>query len=105
MPRHERWRAHKGALAYFSAPVVVAIATLLRIGLAPVVGSSTPFVTYFGAALLLAWFLGFGPAALSIVLSTLRLNRRSAFDEFIQIFQNFWIAGPGVGVSILFLLP
>jgi hypothetical protein len=29
----------------------------------------------------------------------IRLNLRSAFEELTQVFHNFWIAGPGVGVE------
>jgi signal transduction histidine kinase len=54
----------------FGAPILAAIiATLLRLALTPVVGSAVPFVTYFAASILLAWYLGFWPAALSILLS------------------------------------
>ena len=33
------------------------------------------------------------------------LNLRSAFDELTQVFQNFRIAGLGVGVGILLRIP
>jgi signal transduction histidine kinase len=46
-----------------------ASATLLRLAIAPLAGSAVPYVTYFGAAIALAWFRGFWTAALSIVLS------------------------------------
>jgi signal transduction histidine kinase len=61
----------KRLLPYVAALVSVLIATLLRLILEPVVGSSLPFVTFFAAALVLAWSYGFGPAALSIALSVL----------------------------------
>src|SRR5258708_19844503 len=32
-------------------------------------------------------------------------NLQSAFDELSQVFHNFWIAGRGVGVGILLLIP
>lgn len=45
------------------------LATLARLALTPWVGSAIPFVTYFAAAVLLAWYRGFWPAAISIPLS------------------------------------
>jgi signal transduction histidine kinase len=51
-------------------PVLTTLgATLIRLALGPIVGSAIPFFTYFGACLLLAWYRGFWPAALSTVLS------------------------------------
>jgi hypothetical protein len=44
-------------------------ATLLRLTLAPLVGSAVPFVTYFAATVILAWYRGFWPAAFNILLS------------------------------------
>ncbi len=61
----------KRLIPYVAAVVSVLIATLLRLILGPVVGSSLPFVTFFAAALALAWSYGFGPAALSISLSVI----------------------------------
>jgi signal transduction histidine kinase len=59
----------KKMLPYVAALVSVVIATLLRMILAHTVGSSIPFVTFFIAAVVLAWFYGFGPAAACIALS------------------------------------
>jgi signal transduction histidine kinase len=56
-------------LGYAEAVFAVIIATLLRLSLVPLVGSAIPFVTYFAAAVLLAWYRGFGPAAAGILLS------------------------------------
>jgi PAS domain S-box-containing protein len=47
-----------------------AAATLLRLALAPVVGSGVPFITYFFAALVLAWYCGFWSALLCVVLGS-----------------------------------
>ena len=49
----------KRLIPYVAALVSVLIATLLRLILGPVVGSSLPFVTFFAAALALAWSSGF----------------------------------------------
>ena len=51
--------------------VVTAIAaTLLRMALAPLVGISVPFLTYFLGVLFVAWYRGFGAAVFLILLST-----------------------------------
>src|SRR5271155_6118441 len=54
-----------------AALVAVLVATLLRIALAPLVGTAVPFISFFVAALLLAWYRGFFSAALCILLSDL----------------------------------
>ncbi len=56
-------------LGYAEAVFAVIIATLLRLSLVPLVGTAVPFVTYFAASVLLAWYRGFGPAAVCILLS------------------------------------
>jgi len=48
---------------YVGAVLLLALATLLRWALHPVLGEDYPLVTYFGAALLAVWYGGFGPAA------------------------------------------
>jgi PAS domain S-box-containing protein len=55
---------------YVAAVGVTILATLVRLFLAPLVGSGIPFATYFLGILLVSWYAGFGPALLSIVLST-----------------------------------
>src|ERR1700761_1060518 len=62
-------RARYYALACGAPILATIVATLLRLLLAPWVGSAIPFVTYFAAAVLLAWYCGFWPAALGILLS------------------------------------
>src|SRR5580693_7578681 len=63
-------RSARRYLRSFGEAVLATIAaTLVRLALAPLVGSSLPFATHFAAGVLLAWFRGFGPAAVSIVLS------------------------------------
>jgi signal transduction histidine kinase len=56
-------------LAYGESVFATIIATLLRLSLVPLVGTATPFVTYFAASVILAWYRGFWPAAACIVLS------------------------------------
>jgi len=47
----------------------VALATLLRIGLDPVLGEHHPFTLYFASVAIAAWYGGFAPAVVAIVLS------------------------------------
>jgi light-regulated signal transduction histidine kinase (bacteriophytochrome) len=46
------------------------LATLARLAIAPLVGTAVPFITYFIATILLAWYKGFWPAAISLPLSS-----------------------------------
>lgn len=57
---------------YGAAVLVVAAITLIRAGLTPLMGpTAMPFTLYFCAVAFAAWFGGFRPAVLSIVLSLL----------------------------------
>jgi K+-sensing histidine kinase KdpD len=58
-------------LRYGSAVVVTALATWARLLLDPVFGESLPFITYFIAVVVVAWYGGFGPAVVAVVLSAL----------------------------------
>jgi signal transduction histidine kinase len=56
--------------SYGVAAGATLVATALRLVLAPLVGAALPFVTFLAAAILLAWYRGFWPAAFSILLSS-----------------------------------
>jgi two-component system cell cycle sensor histidine kinase/response regulator CckA len=56
-------------LPYGVALLAAIVATLLRMVLAPLVGTGVPFATYFVAILLVVWFSGFRAGILSILLS------------------------------------
>ena len=58
-------------MAYLCALAAVIVATLLRLAIQPLVGNAIPFLTYFAAALLIAWHFGWWPAALCVALSIL----------------------------------
>ena len=58
-------------MTYGVAIIATILATLLRMALAPIVDAGVPFAIYFLAILLLAWYSGFWPAALGILLSTI----------------------------------
>jgi hypothetical protein len=54
--------ARHPTLGYAEAVFAVIIATMLRLSLVPVVGSAVPFITYFAAGVILAWYRGFARA-------------------------------------------
>src|SRR6185369_6162517 len=56
-------------LRYFVAVVVVALVTLLRLPLSPLLGNSAPFTLYFPAVVVAGWFGGFGPGLAATLLS------------------------------------
>jgi len=56
---------------YASAVLATVLATLLRMALTPLVGTGLPFFTYLLAALAVVWYFGFGPAAVTSVLSAI----------------------------------
>jgi PAS domain S-box-containing protein len=61
-----------GWLTYGSAVTAVAAATLLRLAMTPLVGSTAvPFVLYFPVVLFVAWYGGLRPGVLSIVISAI----------------------------------
>jgi PAS domain S-box-containing protein len=59
------------ALRYGLAVASIALATWVRLLLDPAVGFQFPYATLFFAVLLTAWFGGFGPAVLSVLLGAL----------------------------------
>src|SRR5215475_6770607 len=68
------WRAVLSELrsnygAYLVSLGSVALATLLRIGLDPVLGEHHPFTLYFASVAIAAWYGGFAPAVVAIVSS------------------------------------
>jgi signal transduction histidine kinase len=63
VPRERRLRA------YGLAVMAVAVATLVRWLLQPLLEQNLPFITFFGAAFLVAWWGGFGPTVVAVVLS------------------------------------
>lgn len=56
---------------YSLAVIVVALATIIRILLRPIIPTGFPFLTYFLAVMLAAWHGGLGPGLVASVLSTL----------------------------------
>jgi signal transduction histidine kinase len=54
---------------YLVSLASVSLATMLRIGLDPVLGDHHPFTLYFASVAIAAWYGGLGPAVLAIVVS------------------------------------
>lgn len=97
----DRQGSQQGSLrAYGMMVVVVAVATLLRVSLIPLVGpSSAPFITYFPAVLFAAWYGGFRTGAFAILLST-----AASWYYFVSPVRSFAIENPGDLVGILLFI-
>lgn len=59
---------------YLAAACIVAVCLLLRGLLDPLIHQESPYVILLGAAMLSAWFGGFGPGAFAVLLSALGAN-------------------------------
>jgi signal transduction histidine kinase len=59
----------KWMLRYPAALLVVALVTLLRIPLAPLLGNSVPFILYFPGVVIVGWFGGFGAGLFATLVS------------------------------------
>ena len=57
-----------GPWAYAAAVAGVALATVLRNALHPVLGPNYPFATYFFVVIVTAWACGLGPSIVALVL-------------------------------------
>lgn len=58
-------------LRYAIAILISAAAVLLRLNLTPLIGVQTPYILFFPAVFLAAWYGGLGPAIVTIVLSSI----------------------------------
>lgn len=89
------------ALIYGGAVAGVALATLLRWRLDPLLNDSLPFVTYLAAILFAAWFGGSRPALLSLLLSILASVYWFAEPRgSLVITDSYRIARLGVDISV-----
>jgi two-component system, LuxR family, sensor kinase FixL len=80
---------------YGVAVAVVAAAVGVRLALQPLLGSAVPYVQFFAAILLAAWFGGFGPGALATGLAAL-----IAMDLFLPP-AGLAVSGAGDWLSLL----
>ena len=89
-------------LSYGAAMLAVAAATLLRMAMTPLVGSTAvPFVLYFPAVLFAAWYGGFRPATMSIVLSTLAAAYYFTAPQAAARFELLIFVLVGFGMALL----
>jgi PAS domain S-box-containing protein len=84
---------------YGSALAGVLLAALVRAWLRPVLGDQYPFPTFFIASMVTAWYAGFGPALLSLLLGCLTAT------YFFVPPENAWapLRGPNLLASGLYL--
>src|SRR4030095_1627649 len=68
MPNKEHFKPLNWILRYGAAVIAVAIATVLRLGLAPALGARLPFTTYFVTVILVSVYAGLGPALVTVAL-------------------------------------
>ena len=61
--------------SYFIAVAGVVLATASRVAVDPLLGDHSPFLPFFVAIVLAAWYGGFGPAILAVCLSWLAIDR------------------------------
>jgi two-component sensor histidine kinase len=66
-PQPKQCPFRSAAIRYVCAVLVVVVATILRQLLHPALKDSAPFALYFLGAILTAWYLGLGPALVTIV--------------------------------------
>lgn len=64
------WLAHSRARRLVAGVGGVAIATLLRLALNPIVGHDIPFILFFPTIALVSWYAGASAGLLAVVLST-----------------------------------
>lgn len=62
---------HPGVFRYGVAILTVILALLLKLGLELLIETDTPFLVFFSAVMVSAWFGGIGPGLLATVLATL----------------------------------
>lgn len=91
-------------LHYGSALVAVALATVIRLALDPFLGDSFPFLAFFVAMVFAAWYGGYGPSLLALVLSWLSFDYFLLHDSQVlyrsksQIVFAFFVVGLAVTV-------
>jgi PAS domain S-box-containing protein len=91
---------------YLLAAAGVALATVVRLALDPVLGPRFPFLTFFIVVVATAWYGGFGPSAFAVGLSWLAVDRYIMapggpvpfFGDRRQLGLAFVVIGLGVAV-------
>lgn len=62
------------SLCYGLAVLAVAIALLVKLLLTPLIAGESPFLLFFGAVMVSAWYGGMGPGLLATILAALMSN-------------------------------
>src|SRR5262245_2054525 len=55
-------------LRYATGVLVAAVAILIRVALNPLFGMQLPYITFFAASMVAAWFAGTGPGLLTVAI-------------------------------------
>jgi PAS domain S-box-containing protein len=82
------WTPESPFLRYGFAAVAVTVATLLRLGLNPLLLDTVPYITYFLAITVTGWIGGGGAAVFALILSAM-----AAGTLFLPPLYNFSISG------------
>ncbi len=102
MRRGTRFRERSWLLRYGVAVLAVAVATLLRTALTPLLGdtlSVIPFITFFPAVLLATWYGGLRVGTFSVLLST-----GAAVYFFLIPGNSLRVSNPGGLVALLIFI-
>src|SRR4051812_16296988 len=67
--------SHATLRPYGLALLAVGLATAIRLGLSPVLGDRFPFLTFFIAIVVTAWYGSLGPSLVAVCLSWLAIER------------------------------
>jgi len=92
--------AHPATFGYGLAILTAGMALLLKLGLDPLSETDTPFLVFFSAVMVSAWFGGLGPGLLATALAALCSDY-----FFVSPYQWFWSQNSGQNLPLgLFLL-
>jgi len=92
---------------YAIAAVAVAVAALIRLALRPILGHDLPFITFFAAVFVAAWWLGFRPALFAVVLSAIAAEflffppPSTPQDRLLTAVGLFLFVGIGLGAAAM----
>src|ERR1035438_5618724 len=89
MKGRQDFTGRSAPLRYGAAVFSIAVASLVRMALGPLLGDQLPFVTFFAGIAAAAWFGGVGPSLLSAALGF-------ALAElfFVRHAHRWWILTP-----------
>jgi PAS domain S-box-containing protein len=92
---------------YGLALLAVGLATAIRLALNPILGDRFPFLTFFIAIVVTAWYGSFGPSLLAVCLSWLTVDRLVLQPDgavpFFRSKPQFVLAFFGVGLTVALL--